>query len=251
MTGAVDLSRSAALVTGGADGIGAATVRALRSAGCQVAIADLHVERGQALAADVGADFVRCDVTDPGSVTAAVQHSEQAYGRLDVVHLNAGTVTDSPSVEVTDEVYRRVVSVNIDGVFFGLRAALPALRRSGGGIVIATASVGGLAPISMDPIYGLSKHAVIGLIRSAAPVLAAENIRLTALCPGFTDTALVADQRAAIAGLGFPLMTPDTIASAALQMIEEAQPGECWFVQSGREPQPYGFRGIPGPITGA
>ncbi len=178
----------------------------------------------------------------------AVARSEETFGRLDIVHLNAGVTTDSPTVEVDDETYRRLLAVNVDGVFFGLRAALPALRRSGGGTVVATASVGGLAPIPMDPLYGLTKHAVVGLVRSAAPGLVADNIRLLAVCPGFTDTALVADQADAVRALGFPLMAPETIASAVLHALAEAEPGECWFVQAGREPQPYGFRGIPGPL---
>ena len=249
MTGAVDLSRSTALVTGGADGIGAATARALRAAGAQVAVADVDEERGRALAAELDASFVRCDVTDPRSVEAAVAETEVTYGRLNLVHLNAGVTTSSPSVEVSDEDYRRLVSVNLDGVFFGLRAALPALRRSGGGVVVATASVGGLAPIPMDPLYGMTKHAVVGLVRSAAPALAAENIRLLGLCPGFTDTRLVAESAEALEAMGFPLMTAETIAAATLRVIAEGQPGECWFVQSGRQAQPYGFRGIPGPLS--
>ena len=154
LTGAVDLSRSAALVTGGADGIGGATVRALRDRGCQVTIADIDSDRGEALAAEVGALFVSCDVTDPASVDAAVAFAESSYGRLDLVHLNAGVTTGSPTVEVSDDDYRRLLAVNVDGVFFGLRAALPALRRAGGGVVVATASVGGLAPIPVDPLYG-------------------------------------------------------------------------------------------------
>jgi len=249
LTGAVDLSRSAALVTGGADGIGGATVRALRDRGCQVTIADIDSDRGEALAAEVGALFVSCDVTDPASVDAAVAFAESSYGRLDLVHLNAGVTTGSPTVEVSDDDYRRLLAVNVDGVFFGLRAALPALRRAGGGVVVATASVGGLAPIPVDPLYGLTKHAVVGLVRSAAPGLAAENIRLVGICPGFTDTRLVADQRDAVQALGFPLMTAATIAAAVVRAVDEAQPGECWFVQAGREAQPYGFRGIPGPVV--
>lgn len=211
-------------------------------------IADIDEDLGTALAADVGALFVSCDVTDSASMNAAVARTEEAYGRLDVVHLNAGVTTDSPSVEVDDANYRRLLAVNVDGVFFGLRAAVPALRRSGGGTVVVTASVGGLAPIPMDPLYGLTKHAVIGLVRSAAPGLVADNIRLLAMCPGFTDTALVAGQADAVRALGFPLMTPETTASAVLRALAEAEPGECWFVQAGREPQPYGFRGIPGPL---
>ena len=179
---------------------------------------------------------------------AAVAATEATYGRLDLVHLNAGVTTSAASVEVSDEAYRRLVSVNLDGVFFGLRAALPALRRSGGGVVIATASVGGLAPIPMDPLYGMTKHGVVGLVRSAAPALAAENIRLLGLCPGFTDTRLVADDAEALEAMGFPLMTAETIAAATMRVIHEGQPGECWFVQAGREAQPYGFRGIPGPL---
>ena len=249
LTGAVDLSRSAALVTGGADGIGAATVRALRERGCQVTIADVDADRGEALAAELDAHFVPCDVTDSASVDAAVAIAESTYGRLDLVHLNAGVTTGSPSVEVSDDDYRRLLAVNVDGVFFGLRAALPALRRTGGGVVVATASVGGLAPIPADPLYGLTKHAVVGLVRSAAPGLATENIRLIGLCPGFTDTRLVSDLRDAVRALGFPLMAPDTIAAAVVRAVDEAQPGECWFVQAGREAQPYGFRGIPGPVA--
>ena len=247
MTGAVDLSRSTALVTGGADGIGAATVRALRAAGTSVVIADLDVDRGQTLASELDAHFVRCDVTDPASVEAAVDAAESTYGRLDLVLLNAGVTTAAASVEVSDEAYRRLVSVNLDGVFFGLRAALPALRRAGGGCVIATASVGGLAPIPMDPLYGMTKHGVVGLVRSAAPTLVADNIRLLGLCPGFTDTQLVADSAEALEAMGFPLMSAETIAAATMRLIHDGQAGECWFVQAGREAQPYGFRGIPGP----
>ena len=165
------------------------------------------------------------------------------------MHLNAGVTTGSATVEVSDEDYRRSVSVNLDGVFFGLRAALPALRRTGGGVVVATASVGGLAPIPVDPLYGMTKHGVVGLVRSAAPGLVADDIRLVGICPGFTDTRLVADQVDAVRSLGFPLMTADTIAAAVLRAIDEAEPGECWFVQAGREAQPYGFRGIPGPLA--
>jgi NAD(P)-dependent dehydrogenase (short-subunit alcohol dehydrogenase family) len=248
LTGAVDLSRSAALVTGGADGIGAATVRALRGRGCRVTIADVDTARGEALGAEVDALFVACDVTDSAAVEAVVTLTEATYGRLDVVHLNAGVTTGSPSVEVSDEDYRRLVAVNLDGVFFGLRAALPALRRTGGGVVVATASVGGLAPIPVDPLYGMTKHGVVGLVRSAAPGLVADNIRLVGICPGFTDTRLVADQVDAVRALGFPLMTADTIAAAVVRAVDEAEPGACWFVQAGREAQPYGFRGIPGPV---
>jgi NAD(P)-dependent dehydrogenase (short-subunit alcohol dehydrogenase family) len=212
-----------------------------------VVLADVDRRRGDAVAIETGSSFVPCDVTDGRAVELAVAFTERTYGRLDLAVLNAGVPTGSPSVEVPDAAYRRLVSVNLDGVFFGLRAALPALRRAGGGVVVATASVGGLAPIPMDPLYGMTKHGIVGLVRSAAPNLVADNVRLLGLCPGFTDTPLIEGQRDLVADLGYPLMAPDTIAAAVLQAVDEGQPGECWFVQAGHDPQPYAFRGIPGP----
>jgi NAD(P)-dependent dehydrogenase (short-subunit alcohol dehydrogenase family) len=96
-----------------------------------------------------------------------------------------------------------------------------------------------------DAIYTLSKHAVVGYVRSAAASLAGEPIRVMAVCPGFTDTALIADVRDRFGG--FPLLGASDVADAVSSMVEKGESGECWFVQPGREPAPFRFRGVPGP----
>jgi NAD(P)-dependent dehydrogenase (short-subunit alcohol dehydrogenase family) len=94
----------------------------------------------------------------------------------------------------------------------------------------------------------MTKHAVVGYVRSAAPVLAEENIRICAVCPGFTDTALISGQRDQFGD--FPLLSADDVVDAVEAILDRGQPGSAWFVQPGREPGPYAFRGVPGPAGG-
>jgi NAD(P)-dependent dehydrogenase (short-subunit alcohol dehydrogenase family) len=103
-------------------------------------------------------------------------------------------------------------------------------------------------PMPGDPLYTLTKHAVVGYVRSVAPRLAAEGIRVNAVCPGFTDTALIANAKPQMGD--FPLLSADDVAGAVAGVLDRGEPGECWFVQPGREPGPYGFRGVPGPKGG-
>jgi NAD(P)-dependent dehydrogenase (short-subunit alcohol dehydrogenase family) len=238
-----------ALVTGGASGIGEAVVRRLAGAGAKVAVVDRDAVAAAAVAEDVRGLAVACDVTSDTAMAAAVAEAESWGGRLDVVHLNAGSVGGQSGITDLDlEAYRRVVGVNVDHVVFGLTAAVPALRRTGGGTIIATSSLAGLVPLPGDAIYTLTKHAVVGYVRSAAATLAAEDIRVMALCPGFADTALIAHLRDQFAG--FPLLTADDVADGVERMLADGAPGECWYVQPGRDPGPYGFRGVPGPKGG-
>lgn len=242
----MDLTRKVALVTGGASGIGAATVRRFAAAGAQVAVVDRDEAGAQKIADEVGGLALAVDVTDLDAMTGAVAAAEERFGRLDVVFLNAGITAGQSGIEDLDlDGYRRIMGVNVDHVVFGLTAAVPALRRAGGGHIVATSSLAGLTGMPGDALYTLSKHAVVGYVRSAAPTLAAEGIRVNAVCPGFADTPLIAhaiDQFA-----GFPLLTAEDVAGAVEGILDRAEPGECWFVQPGREPGPYGFRGVPGP----
>jgi NAD(P)-dependent dehydrogenase (short-subunit alcohol dehydrogenase family) len=241
--------QTVALVTGGASGIGEAVVRRLAGAGAKVAVVDRDAVAAAAVAEDVRGLAVACDVTSDTAMAAAVAEAESWGGRLDVVHLNAGSVGGQSGITDLDlEAYRRVVGVNVDHVVFGLTAAVPALRRTGGGTIIATSSLAGLVPLPGDAIYTLTKHAVVGYVRSAAATLAAEDIRVMALCPGFADTALIAHLRDQFAG--FPLLTADDVADGVERMLADGAPGECWYVQPGRDPGPYGFRGVPGPKGG-
>lgn len=245
----MDLSGKVALVTGGASGIGAATVDRLVGAGAQVAVVDRDADAATALAQRHGGLAVPGDVTDPDTLPAAVAATEERFGRLDVVLLNAGVTAAQSGTEDLDLAdYRRIVGVNLDHVVFGLTAAVPALRRAGGGHVIATASLAGLVPMPGDALYTATKHAVVGYVRSAAPTLAPEGIRVNAVCPGFADTPLISGAKARFGE--FPLLTADDVAAAVEQVIDRGEPGECWFVQPGREPAAYGFRGVPGPKGG-
>jgi NAD(P)-dependent dehydrogenase (short-subunit alcohol dehydrogenase family) len=242
----MDLSNKAALVTGGASGIGAATARLLAQAGARVAVVDLDQAGATSVAAEVGGIAISGDVSAVGAMDAIVGQVEQQFGRLDVVHLNAGISAGQSGVEDLDvEGYRKIVGVNVDHVVFGLNAAVPALRRAGGGSIVATASLAGLVPIPGNTLYTLTKHAVVGYVRAAGPALAGEGITVTAVCPGFADTPLIAAAKDRFAG--FPLLSAEDVARAVVAVLDRGQPGECWYVQPGREPGPYGFRGVPGP----
>ena len=240
----MDLSGRGALVTGGASGIGAAAVRRLAVAGARVAVVDLDGDGAAALAAEVGGVALPADVADPDAVARVVADAEEVFGRLDVVLLNAGITAGQSGVEDLDLAgYRRIMGVNVDHVVFGLTAAVPALRRAGGGTIVATASLAGLTALPGDALYTASKHAVVGYVRSVGPSLAPDGIRVVAVCPGFADTPLIAHAKERFGD--FPLLTAEEVAAAVEQMLERAEPGECWYVQPGREPGPYGFRGVP------
>jgi NAD(P)-dependent dehydrogenase (short-subunit alcohol dehydrogenase family) len=242
----MDLTDKVVLVTGGASGIGAAVVRRMAQAGAKVAVVDLDEAGARKQADEVGGLAIAGDVGAVGAMQEIVDQVEQHFGRLDVVHLNAGITAGQSGIEDLDvEGYRKIFGVNVDHVVFGTNAAVPALRRAGGGSIVATASLAGLMPIAGNTLYTMTKHAVVGYVRSAAPPLAAEGIRVYAVCPGFADTPLIAAAKDRFEG--FPLLSAEDVAQAVDAILDRGQPGECWFVQPGREPGPYGFRGVPGP----
>jgi len=238
-----------ALVTGGAGGIGRAVCRRLAGRGCRVVVADLDPAAAGVAAVDVGGVPVGVDVSDPAGSRAAVGAALAAYGRLDVVALNAGVSSGQTAADAVDlAAYRRIVGVNVDGVVFGVDAALPALRASGGGSIVVTASLAGLVPMPSDPLYTLTKTAVVGYVRAMAEPLAADGVRINALCPGFTDTTILGVAKAVFDAASFPLLDPDDVAAAFVAVLDAGRSGEAWFVQPGREPSPYRFRGVPGPV---
>ena len=237
-----------ALVTGGGSGIGLALVRRLAEEGAEVVVADVALDAAQAAAEQVGGAAFACDVRDPAASEAAVDHAERTYGGLDLVFLNAGVSQQTASWDDLDlEAYRRTTAVNVDGVVFGVRAALPALRRRGGGALVVTASLAGLAPAPATPVYALTKAAVVGFVRSMAPPLAPEGITMNAVCPGFVDTPLLDGISARFSEAGFPLMSADDVAEAAVVVATGEATGQCVVCQPGREPTAYAFRGVPGP----
>ena len=165
-------------------------------------------------------------------------------GSFDAAFLNAGVVTgEGDMAALTDEQYERAMRANIDGVVYGVRELAARLMPNGGSIV-ATASLAGLTATPMDPIYALTKHAVVGFVRSCAPQLAARGIRINALCPGFTDTPIV--DREFLETIDVPLMEPAFVAEAAMQALNAPESGGAWVVQPNRVLQ-FRFPNIPGP----
>lgn len=242
------LDGKVALVTGGASGIGLATVRRLRLEGARVAVVDIAAPPAgnNGSAAEL---HVVADVADPQAWPGVVERVETALGGVDLAHLNAG-VAGGPRRElstITDDDYRRVMSINVDGVFFGLRALAPAMQRRGGGDIVVTASLAGLTAFEHDPVYTASKHAVVGLVRSLAPKLQTAGIVLSAVCPGIVDTPLLGSDAAILREAGFPLLEADDIATAVMHALRTRKPGACYAVQPGREPIDFHFGGVPGP----
>ncbi|HVU77522.1 MAG TPA: SDR family NAD(P)-dependent oxidoreductase [Gaiellaceae bacterium] len=209
-----------AIVTGGEGGLG----RAFR--------ARLEREGYQVESLDISTGF---DVTSPAAW--------ERVGPVDLACLNAGVLTG----DLTYEHYRRAVSVNVDGVVLGVLRLREVMER---GAIVATASLAGLTAMPSDAVYSLTKHAVVGFVRSMAPHLA--PLRLNAVCPGIADTPMIDHQREAFAAAGFPLLAPDDVAEAMWRAATSEATGECWFVQPGREPAPFRFPNLPGPrVEGA
>lgn len=247
------LSGKVAVVTGGASGIGLASARLLSSEGATVVVVDADGDGAERAAASIGGVAVRADVGDAGTWKDIVGAARQ-LGGLDVVHLNAGVTTGEPDIEkVSDEQYRRILSVNVDGIVFGARAVVPELASRGGGSIVATSSLAGIVAFAGDPMYTLTKHAVVGFVRAVAPRLAERNITINAICPGLVDTPLIDGEiRDALAGSGFPLIAPDDVAAAVLGCVLGTDTGQAVVVQLGREPVAYRFGRSPGPrLAGA
>ena len=242
----------AAWVTGGASGIGAAVSRRLASQGYRVLVTDVDVDGGERVASDVGGVFRRCDVGEPGDSVAAVEAAVAEFGGLDLAFLNAGVATGfGLGEEFSPEAYRRVMSINLDGVVYGVHAALPALKARGGGDIVATASLAGLTAVPFDPIYGANKAAVVGLVRALGPRYAEDRIRVNALCPSFAETAIITGMRDALIGAGVPLLEVADVVAAFDAILAGSGTGEAWYVQVGRPAEPFMFRNLPGPRTPA
>ena len=240
------LEGKAALVTGGSSGIGQATVKRFLDAGAQVTVVDLKPPVD-----DVG--FIEADVGDSSAWPVIVEKAVQKLGGVDVAFLNAGVTTGESAVDkVTDEQYHRIMRVNMDHVFYGIRALTPLMTARGGGWIVATASLAGLTGVPPDPVYAATKHAVVGMVRSLGPVLEGQGIRLNAICPGFTDTPLLAGGGGdTLRQMGFPLLNAERIADAVMIAIESGGSGLCYPIQPGREIEAYRFAGIPGARTEA
>jgi NAD(P)-dependent dehydrogenase (short-subunit alcohol dehydrogenase family) len=239
------------LVTGGGSGIGLATARRMAAEGARVVVVDIDQKGGLAAADEIGGLFMAADVASPPDWSSLVDAVRREAGGLDVAHLNAGVVSRQQDIaEVSDDEYRRVMGINLDGVVFGVRAVVPLMVERGGGAIVATSSLAGLIAFTADPLYTITKHAVVGLVRSLSEQLAAHHITINAVCPGITDTPLIADGKARLEEAGFPLIAPEQIADAVVSRMVGSDTGLAWVCQAGRDAIAYHFRRVPGPRVG-
>jgi NAD(P)-dependent dehydrogenase (short-subunit alcohol dehydrogenase family) len=242
------LEGKVAVVTGGASGIGLATGRRLVAEGATIVVVDANGDGAEKAASELGGAAVQADVGAVGD-WPRVLDAARRLGGIDVAYLNAGVTTGEEDItKLTDEQYRRILSVNIDGIVFGTRAVVPDLAARGGGAVVATSSLAGIVAFSGDPIYTLTKHAVVGFVRAVAPRLAEHHITINAICPGLVDTPLIDGEiRDSLAGVGFPLIPPEAVAEAVLGCVVGEETGQAMVVQLGREATAYRFGRPPGP----
>jgi NAD(P)-dependent dehydrogenase (short-subunit alcohol dehydrogenase family) len=204
-------------VTGAASGIGRALVERLEREGARV------------LGLDLRDGF---DVAD-----AAVWES---VGPVDLACLNAGVVTGVEAVAaVSDEAYRRILGVNVDGVVFGVRRLARVLDP--GSAIVVTASLAGLTTMEIDPVYAGTKHFVVGFVRSVAKQLSARGITIDAVCPAIVDTPLLGEDRERIVAAGIPMLHPEEIADAVLVAARSGDTGQAWACLPGRPPQRHEF----------
>lgn len=186
------LKEKISLVTGGGSGIGEAIARSFAEAGSTVVVVDIEEGPAKEVASSIGGSARAADVSDPEAVRELIEGVVREHGRLDVAVNNAGIGGESAPVgEYPIESWRKVIGVNLDGVFYGMRYEIPAMLESGGGSVINMGSVLSSVGFQQSAAYVAAKHGLLGLTRTAAIEYSKEGVRVNAVGPGFIETPLL------------------------------------------------------------
>jgi NAD(P)-dependent dehydrogenase (short-subunit alcohol dehydrogenase family) len=215
------LDGKVALITGAASGIGRGTVDLFANEGAKVIAADIADDRGARIeeAHKGRVKYVHCDVTDESQIAGAVAAAEKEFGKLDVLFNNAGTGgARDPADGVTAEGFDSVMHLHVRAALFGMKYAVPAMKKAGGGSIVSTASVAGLQAGYGPILYSIAKAAIIHMTTVTAAQLAEFNIRVNCICPGLIATNIFAQ------GLGVPSQVADTRIDAIADAAKNSQP---------------------------
>ena len=239
------LAGQRAFITGGASGIGAEMARRFTREGASVVIADVNDTLGKAIAVEVGGEYVHLDVTDATAWDKIIT----THKPFDIVCLNAGVATktdvfgatvDYPFQHLDNDSYQHIMSINVDGAVFGARAVIPGMVDRKSGHILITASLAGIVAIAADPIYGLTKHAMVGLTKSLGAALEPHGVCVSALCPAFLDTPLLSDNtRKNLSLLGLGIMEVSIAGDLAMRALTERISGAQWIVMDGQSISQY------------
>lgn len=219
-----------AIITGAASGIGKASAELFSKHGATVIIADLPDSQGEAVAADIErkggkARFIPCDVTNAAQVHKLVEETMNRFGRIDILHNNAGIGMKLTNVEdISEEFYDRMMAVNVKGVFLGVRAVAPHMKKAKKGVIITTGSTSAVRARAKLSLYGATKGAVVAFSKSMALELAPYGIRVNVINPVITNTPLADPEQIQEYASGIPLgriAEPIDIAQAAVFLASE------------------------------
>jgi NAD(P)-dependent dehydrogenase (short-subunit alcohol dehydrogenase family) len=249
------LSGKVAAVTGGESGIGCATAHRLALAGAQVFVCDkVQNDANRAPFSQLGILSQPCDVRSVSQIQAWIEHVVRTAGRLDVLVNNAGIGMVKQIDDVTEQDWDDCLGVNLKAAFFGCKFAIPHLRRAGGGSIINTSSNAGILPRVHDPVYSISKQALVGLTKSLALCHSVDRIRINAVCPGpvcdtgmmNADLAKASDVEATkqkfiaaspLARAHSRMITPEEVADAILYLASDVAAmvtGTCIAIDGGK-----------------
>jgi NAD(P)-dependent dehydrogenase (short-subunit alcohol dehydrogenase family) len=195
------LENRVAVITGGASGIGRATAELFAAEGAKVVIGDLQVTEGSNLASAIGGTFIETDVSSSKSVDHLVKSAHERFGRLDIMYNNAGIGITMPLLKTDDETYLKTIRIDLDGVFYGIRAAGRIMTEQRRGAIVNTASVAGLRGSPGLSAYNAAKGGVVLLTKNAALEFAPFGVRVNCVCPGVIDTPLVRNLLGHIEGI--------------------------------------------------
>ncbi|MBZ0295223.1 MAG: glucose 1-dehydrogenase [Anaerolineae bacterium] len=245
------LADKVAIVTGAGSGMGRAMAELFASEGAKVVVTDIVQERVddvvQAIQSAGGtASGVLVDVSKEADTDAMINHAVDTYGRLDILVNNAGIMDAmTPITDVSNDLWRRILGVNLDGPFYAMRKAIPIMLEQGGGTILNIASIGGVQGGRAGAAYTTSKHALIGLTRNTGYMYGPQGIRCNAICPGGVETAIglggaphewgLQRMQTGAGNIG-PAGKPEDIAAVALLLVsDEARfvNGAAWVVDGG------------------